>query len=420
MNKILMVGIVSSLLLFTGCDKLEKPQRDVFSGGEIVVDVSGETVKQGFIDKGVPGVDENSTIYGYKAYKISYETQDDLNNTVEVSGLMAVPVGVPEDIYNEKNLSLVSHSHSTIFSNAKAPSVLTTQDSAPQGISTVLTSLFGFVTLEADYIGFGDSSNQTHPFLLKKSLANASIDFIKAARVFAKANDIRLNNQLYVTGYSEGGYAALATVQKIEEDGEFNVTMARPLGAPYRIEELIITGASQETIQAPHFFMDIVYSYAKVKSIDLSTRVQEPYFSRLDTLFDGEHNKTEIKTLLTDKIRGRDGLLLGGFVNNTINNPASFLRKAARENDLHNWAPKTKITFGHCLGDELLPFSETYETAKTMQNLGAENIELLPIEIAVTKNPSTLLRMEHSECGASAYFVAATLFARERNATIGY
>ena len=113
---------------------------------------------------------------------------------------------------------MVSDDHGTIFANKKAPSVIASDTGSPSGSAIIITSIGGFATLKPDYIGFGDSKEHYYPYVLKDSLANSTVDFIKKVKVFAKDNNITLNNQLFLTGYSEGGYASMATLKKIEEE----------------------------------------------------------------------------------------------------------------------------------------------------------------------------------------------------------
>ena len=134
-----------SILFVVGCGDLDQPVNEQVSGGNIVVDLDGQSIKGSLIAAGTPGVDETTTVYGYKAYKIPYTTTDEEGNDIQVSGLMVVPTGVPEAM-TQAGFSMVSDSHGTIFANAEAPTVIAGSTSAPAGSSVILTSLFAFVT----------------------------------------------------------------------------------------------------------------------------------------------------------------------------------------------------------------------------------------------------------------------------------
>ena len=407
-----------SVLFFVGCGSdLEQPVNEQVSNGEVVVDLDGESIKGSLISAGAPGVDESTTVYGYKAYKIPYTTTDEEGNSVKVSGLMVVPTGVPEAV-TQAGFSMVSDDHGTIFANAEAPTVIAEGTSAPAGSSVILTSLFAFVTLQPDYIGFGDSSSHYHPFVLKNSLAESTVDFINAAKKFAQENSIHLNGQLFLTGYSEGGYAAMASLQKIENEGELQVTMAAPMAGPYIMDGLAQQVLSQPQLSVPSFMANIGYAYAKAYDEDIASVINEPYASKLDSLFDGSKARPEIDPELTTVTSGATGLFKQSFVDDFF--AGNWFTQAVIENSLYKWAPQTPIALVHCMGDDVIPFDISVNTKASLDGYGAASVELVPVEVAVTQDPATALRYGHSECGPVAYGVTAHIFAEVRKARIGY
>ena len=416
MGKILSYTLGLSILFLVGCGDLHQPANETVVGGKVVVDLDGENIKNSLIAAKVPGVDENTTVYGYKAYKIPYSTTDEEGNTVAVSGLMVVPQGLPEALIAAKGYSTVSDDHGTIFSNAEAPVVIAGANNAPDGSSIILSSLFGFVTLQPDYIGFGDSKDHYHPFVLKKSLANATVDFITAAQKFALDNHINLNGQLFLTGYSEGGYAAMATLQKIEQEGNLQVTLAAPMAGPYAFEALAMGVLSQPTLSVPSFMADVGYAYAIAHDEDVASVINEPYASRLEDLLDGSKTRTEIDAELTTVTTGPDGLFNPTFVNDFFTNPTNWFKLAAQENNLHNWVPQTAVRLVHCKGDDVIPYGISELTQGTMTALGASNVALVPVEEALGLSKL----VGHAACGSLAYGVAGTIFAQTRKATVGY
>jgi len=410
---ILKCMTVVAVVLFTGCSSdLDAPANETVAGGEVVVDLSGAVIKQSLLEKGLPGVDENTTVFGYKAYKIPYETTDEEGNVVEVSGLMVVPTEVP-DAMKLAGFSLVSDSHGTIFANAEAPTVIASATASPDGSPIILTSLYGFVTLQADYIGFGDSAGHYHPFVLKRSLANTTVDFIKAAKAFAKNNGIPLNGQLFMTGYSEGGYTAMAALEKIENEGELQVTMAAPMAGPYIMDGLAAEVLKSDRLGVPSFMANVAYAYCKAYGQNIDTVVNEPYASKLDGLFDGSHFREEIDAELTTVTQGDNGLFRSDFVNGFFG--GNWFTLAVMQNNLYKWAPRTPVKLVHCQGDDVIPFDLSVNTQKSMQAYGAASVELIPVEAVLgLSNP-----VGHSDCGLLAYGVAANIFAQARQATLG-
>ena len=415
MKLVKYIGI-GAIVLLSGCGNLDQPDNETVNGGEIVVDLDGQSIKKSLLQSGISGVDNNTTVYGYKAYKIPYTTTDEQGDSVEASGLMVVPKGLPALVYTKLGLSMVSDDHGTIFANQESPTKLASLNNAPSGSSVILTSLFGFVTLQPDYIGFGDSNKHYHPFVLKKSLANATVDFIKAAKQFALKNAITLNGQLFLTGYSEGGYAALATLQKIEKEEEMSVTMAAPMAGPYALTLMAKKVLSAPTLSVPSFMADVGYAYALTYDQDVASVINEPYASTLEGLLDGSKVRTQIDAKLTKKTTGADGLFNPLFVQGFFTNPNHWFVKATEKNNLHNWVPKTAVRFMHCQGDEVIPYALSTLTVKTMSAMGAKNIALLPVE----KTMGLPKLLEHAECASVAYGVAGNIFAQTRKNTVGY
>jgi hypothetical protein len=282
MRQIAKSILVVTALLFIGCgDSLSKPTIEAVNGGELFVNFPGTAIKSSLVEKGL--IDENRTVYGYKAYKIPYVTTDEEGNEVKASGLFVIPTGLPAIVHTTLGLSMVSDDHGTIFANREAPSVLADSTGAPEGSAILLTALGGFATLQPDYIGFGDSNDHYHPFVLKDSLANSTVDFIKQVKVFSKDNNITLNNQLFLTGYSEGGYASMATLKKIEEEQltDLKVTMAAPMAGPYALKMMADGVFSQPKLGVPSFMANVGYSYAKANAQEVNSVINEPYASKL-------------------------------------------------------------------------------------------------------------------------------------------
>jgi len=145
MKEMFRLILVLPVLFFVGCGELDQPSNEKVVGGEVIVDLSGNTVKASLIAEQTPDVDAETIVYGYKAYKIPYTTTDEEGNSVEVSGLMVVPTGLPDIVYSSLGLSMVSDGHETIFSNAEAPTIVAGSTNAPAGPPILLSSLGGFI-----------------------------------------------------------------------------------------------------------------------------------------------------------------------------------------------------------------------------------------------------------------------------------
>jgi len=417
MRQIVRTIVVVTPLLFIGCgDSLSQPSTKTVKGGELFVNFPAVAMKKTLIDKGL--IDVNQTVYGYKAYKIPYTTTDEEGHEVKASGLFVIPTGMPAVVTSTLGLSMVSDDHGTIFANREAPTVSADNSGAPEGSAVLLTALGGFATLQADYIGFGDSNNHYHPFILKDSLANATVDFIKQVKLFSKDNNITLNNQLFLTGYSEGGYAAMATLKKIEDEQltDLKVTMTAPMAGPYALKRMADGILSQPKLGVPSFMANVGYAYAKAEGKEVDVIINKAYASQLPTLFNGDLNRTEIDPHLSYDTTGADGLFAQSFVTDYFSNESNWFKVATAENSLHAWVPVSSVRLVHCEGDDVIPYAISQLTEGTMKAMGATNVGIVPVEKTLGLNT----KVGHVSCGSLAYKVATGMFAKVRKQTIGY
>jgi predicted esterase len=420
-RKYWLVIVIALGLVGCGSD-LSQPQNETADGGEVVVSLTSKEMKRALLQQHIPGVTENTPVFGYKAFKISYTTTDEHGNAVQASGLMTVPTEVPDGM-KALGFSLVSDSHGTIFADYEAPSVSARLTNAPSGAPVIFTSLYGFVTLQADYIGYGDSAGHYHPFVQKRSLANATVDFIKAARAFAARNGIPLNGQLFVTGYSEGGYAAMAALETIEKTTDMRVSLAAPMAGPYDLNKMafFVLDPSREYLSVPSFMAYVGYAYAKTYDKPLESIVNEPYASQLPELFSGAYTRKEIDAKLTHKKTGPDGLFATSFVNAFFSDASMWFRQAVVVNSVNNWGPKTPVRLMHCEGDDVIPFAISQWTEGTLHAHGATDTVLIPVEKTLARQgKGDGTPMGHAQCALPAYGLVAAMFAQVRKATVGY
>jgi len=141
---------------------------------------------------------------GATSYKITYNTVDVFGASTVASGALYVPQLTCD------TMPIVSCQHYTEFNRLNVPSNNKFQN---QGL---IFSGNGFITTLPDYLGMGVNPG-FHPFLHWESEATASIDLIRAAREYLTDSlGIWDNNQLFLTGHSQGGHAAMAIHKYIE------------------------------------------------------------------------------------------------------------------------------------------------------------------------------------------------------------
>jgi len=383
------------------------------------------------------GIDANATnAFGYKAVKISYNTVNEDDTPVVASGLLVIPTATDE--YQAQrhsqgqqpfSVSMLCDNHPTIFADVDAPSNVEVSDHQPNYSLAVLeTGFAGFAAILPDYIGFGDSNNTVHPYITKKASARASLDMIKASMKYMKDNGVVLNHQLYITGYSEGGYIAMALAQKVEAElGSVNLMGVAPMAGPYNVKDLAdIELNATHTMVYPAFLADLSYSYSYYyDDLNLSeianSNITEQQFQ---TAFSGAYDTVPIHTILglTNNYGFNsytaDELFDAAFLNDYTNNVNAVIKARFEENNLDSWTPKSKMNFIQCVDDEIIPFSESQNTYAKFKANGAD-VSITPIPtVALPQQVDATHPFVHVNCGTTAYGAAVQWFAAIRNGDI--
>nr|WP_275716023.1 lipase family protein [Sulfurimonas sp. SAG-AH-194-L11] len=368
------------------------------------------------------GIDENATnAFAYKAVKITYNTIGENDESIIASGLLVIPTAT--DAYKAYlaslgksfSVSMLCDNHGTIFTDAEAPSnVEVANDFNPNySLGLLTTGYAGFAGVFPDYIGYGASNSVSHPYMLKKSSARVAVDMIKASLKYMEDNNVVVNRQLYVSGYSQGGYNAMATAQSIENGAITNLTLkgVAPMAGPHDLEALAnIEINASHTMIYPAFLGYLADSYAFYNNdVNLSDLVVETNTTKYHALFDGSNSNVAIHAGLGLTNNGgfvaytADALFKTSFITDYQNNLNSIMRQKFIENkSYNNWVPKTKVNLVHCLDDEIIPFSMSQNAFNELNATGAD-ITLSPIPTSVISAATATNPFVHGRCAATAY-----------------
>ena len=74
--------------------------------------------------------------------------------------------------------------------------------------------------------------------------------------IFLFKKSDKYNNQLFIAGYSEGGYATMATVKEIEENyNDINITMSFPMAGAYDLSGTMVELMLSEEVYPDPFYL---------------------------------------------------------------------------------------------------------------------------------------------------------------------
>jgi pimeloyl-ACP methyl ester carboxylesterase len=171
----------------------------------------------------------------------------------------------------------------------------------------LLAALFasqGYIVVAPNYAGYDTSSLPYHPYLIADQQSKDMIDALKAARTalpLASLSLTRDSGQLFLTGYSQGGYVAMATQRAMQAAG-MRVDAAVPMSGPYALAAFV--GA---------VFYGEVNGGATISSTYLLTAYQHAYgnvYTSVDEVFEPQY-ATGIESLLPTTLL-RSQLYAGG------------------------------------------------------------------------------------------------------------
>jgi hypothetical protein len=165
-------------------------------------------------------------------YKIQYETVGGANEPTTASAALMIPSGLGSDCTGARPIVMYAHGTTTErtfdmtdLSNAEA-----------LGTAAIFASQ-GYVVVAPNYAGYDTSTLPYHPYLIAEQQSKDMIDALTAARKalpIASATLTQDNGKLFITGYSQGGYVAMATHRAMEAAG-MTVTAAAPMSGPYAL-----------------------------------------------------------------------------------------------------------------------------------------------------------------------------------------
>ena len=314
--------------------------------------------------------------YDVKMYKLTYNTVDTDSLTIIATGAFFIPTNTtctdfPFAVYN----------HGTTLRKNDVPS-----NNNPEAIIGKVFSAGGYFVCMPDYIGMGDSPG-FHPYVHAKSEATASVDMVRAAREYLSTTNFVDNNELFLTGYSQGGHACMATTKFINDENlqsEFNIVASAPCSGPYDL-----SGIMADTIISPTPYSNPGYIVYLLASYQLaygnifnswSDVLYPPYDTIVPPFFSG-NNTTLDMGLLNSLIPNQMSLLirdtcLNNFINDSINKNHPWWR-ALIDNDNYDWLPLKPLRIYYCTADEQIAYTNALIAESTMNNNGALDVQAM-------------------------------------------
>ncbi|MFC1887207.1 alpha/beta hydrolase family protein [Candidatus Cloacimonadota bacterium] len=370
-NSIILFTTSIMLLLIWGCDSSKS------NPAGPVIHIRGEIENLNNMMVITPGIleqlltDNDMTVpftltYSVETISVEYYTID-ANGIQEIaSGALIIPLDV-------NNLPLVSIQHGTESKSDLVASVSTFNSS--EGIMGMIMASMGYFVVVPDYLGFG-VSDMMHPYMHGESLIPSVIDLMRAGRTYCSDHEITLDGDVFLTGYSEGGFATLLTQKKIEAEyqTEFNLIAVAPMAGPYDLLGMSGTIFQSNTYNSQAYIGFFFTAYNDIYNWNrLTDFFNEPYAAQMTGLYDGSKTWGEIIASLPDTFAE---LMDPNFADDFNNGNEQDILTALQENTMLDWTPQAPIHFFHGDADQLVSIQHSITAMNRLTENGATDIQL--------------------------------------------
>jgi len=173
---------------------------------------------------------------GVDFYYVQYWTVGGAREATTATGALMVPTGSTAACSGPRSLVLYAHGPQTDknFNIADITNATNTEGA----LIAAMFAAQGYIVVAPNYAGYDTSSLDYHPFLNGDQQSKDMMDALAAARTAlprTAASATSDGGKLFVTGYSEGGYVAMATHKALQAAGQ-TVTASAPMSGPYALE----------------------------------------------------------------------------------------------------------------------------------------------------------------------------------------
>jgi predicted esterase len=329
--------------------------------------------------------------YAIVMRKVTYQSTGADGNLHTMSGLLIMPKAI---LGSRPSVPILLYQHGTEPYRPYAPSRflknLDNPSDYPEVMVAAAIATTGYAVAMADYEGLGDNTD-TQPYVHGTTLANQVIDMLRKSRdIIADDSPCKWNSQLFLMGYSEGGYVTMTTTRELEQNhaSEFTVTASAPLSGPHDLSgamrSIIL---SNSTFKAPYFlpFLLTGYNYAYGNQTPLfssSFALLTQYNSATPTLygrFDGTWRSDEINEAMgmdydTPTLIVPKSVLTPEFLSELAKDNSSLVTYLKDNDSYRGWTnpPKAPMRLYHHRSDDLVPYANSQIAFNAFSSSGAK------------------------------------------------
>ena len=163
------------------------------------------------------------------------------------------------------------------------------------------------------------------------------------------------NGQLFLAGYSEGGYVTLATHRALQQSNSPHLQNLRQ----------VVVGAGPYNVQAT---MDGLVDVVRQENKVVGALINPGFLRYLGGSAQREVRRALLKALLPNDA---DVVIDATFIDNFLSDDVPNLNRLS---NVHQWRPTLPVRFYHGKDDRTVPYASAASTVQAMQAQGAGDL----------------------------------------------
>ena len=300
--------------------------------------------------------DTDRVRYAVTDYRITYRTVDPQGRPTVASGLVALPTGAGDHV------SVIFYEHGT---NPTRDAVASVTAGGGDREAAELFASAGHAAVAPDYLGLGTGPG-VHPYMDLASEVTASEDMLTASRTLAAVHRLTLDPRVLVTGFSQGGAAAMgfaAALQHGRAGRYWHLGAVAPMSGPYNVRTAEVPALLHNTLNPESEVLYISFWTVATNRVyhfydDPAQVFQQPYASIVEALYDGDHSEQDILAALPNS---PSALLTPRYLAR-LQHPTGALLHAMKQNDVScDWRPKAPVRIYAARGDDGVAFANAQQ-----------------------------------------------------------
>jgi dienelactone hydrolase len=258
---------------------------------------------------------------GVDVYYLRYGTVGGKGESTQASAAVMVPTGTGPKCSGPR--PVVLHAHGTAVERRYNLADFVDPSNPAQGEQAMLASQYaasGYIVVAPNYAGYDSSTLPYHPFLVADQQSKDMIDALTAARsaLPSMSTAVSDNGKLFLTGISQGGHVAMATVRAMRA---LNMTVTasapiEPVSSLQRYGDAIISG--QVPVGSTTLMPMLINGYQKTYGTIYSAPTDyytASYAAGIESAFPGNYTST---TLVSSGVVPQLTLFSGGADTTTV------------------------------------------------------------------------------------------------------